>query len=140
MSLVPSLFSEDLIISSSPPNIPITNPKNNYVITELTCTTEVELALAVSSAKAAFDEWKEVAASERVMMCYQQLLTDHHYEIAIISGSETGKTLADEKDDEWFGIEIVEQAKRFYTETKKITARWFEDDIPCDPNMTISLK
>jgi malonate-semialdehyde dehydrogenase (acetylating)/methylmalonate-semialdehyde dehydrogenase len=32
------------------------------------------------------------------------------------------------------------QAIRFYTETKTITARWFEDDIPSGPNMTIELK
>lgn len=33
------------------------------------------------------------------------------------------------------------QAVRFYTETKTITARWFEDDIPQHgPNMTIQLK
>src|SRR5690606_38278205 len=33
------------------------------------------------------------------------------------------------------------QAVRFYTETKTITARWFEDDIPHDsaPNATINL-
>ncbi len=32
------------------------------------------------------------------------------------------------------------QAVRFFTETKTITARWFEDDIPSGPNMTIALK
>lgn len=32
------------------------------------------------------------------------------------------------------------QAVRFYTETKTITARWFEDDIPSGPNMTINLR
>lgn len=31
------------------------------------------------------------------------------------------------------------QAVRFYTETKTVTARWFEDDIPAGPNMTINL-
>lgn len=31
------------------------------------------------------------------------------------------------------------QAVRFYTETKTVTARWFEDDIPSGPNMTINL-
>ncbi|ELB2948680.1 CoA-acylating methylmalonate-semialdehyde dehydrogenase [Vibrio parahaemolyticus] len=31
------------------------------------------------------------------------------------------------------------QAVRFYTETKTVTARWFEDDIPSGPNMTIQL-
>ncbi len=32
------------------------------------------------------------------------------------------------------------QAVRFYTETKTVTARWFESDIPTGPNMTINLK
>ncbi|MBT0587204.1 CoA-acylating methylmalonate-semialdehyde dehydrogenase [Alteromonas oceanisediminis] len=32
------------------------------------------------------------------------------------------------------------QAIRFYTETKTITSRWVEDDIPSGPNMTISLR
>ena len=32
------------------------------------------------------------------------------------------------------------QAIRFYTETKTITARWFDDDIPGGPNMSIHLK
>jgi malonate-semialdehyde dehydrogenase (acetylating)/methylmalonate-semialdehyde dehydrogenase len=32
------------------------------------------------------------------------------------------------------------QAVRFYTETKTVTARWFDEDIPGGPNMTIHLK
>lgn len=32
------------------------------------------------------------------------------------------------------------QGVRFYTETKTITSRWVEDDIPSGPNMTISLR
>lgn len=32
------------------------------------------------------------------------------------------------------------QGVRFYTETKTITARWLDDDIPSGPNMTIELK
>ncbi|WP_438862637.1 CoA-acylating methylmalonate-semialdehyde dehydrogenase [Neptunicella sp.] len=31
------------------------------------------------------------------------------------------------------------QAIRFYTETKTVTSRWFEDDIPSGPNLTINL-
>ncbi|MBC3764614.1 CoA-acylating methylmalonate-semialdehyde dehydrogenase [Neptunicella marina] len=31
------------------------------------------------------------------------------------------------------------QAVRFYTETKTVTSRWFEDDIPSGPNLTINL-
>ncbi|EPW6409353.1 CoA-acylating methylmalonate-semialdehyde dehydrogenase [Vibrio vulnificus] len=32
------------------------------------------------------------------------------------------------------------QAVRFYTETKTVTARWFEEDLPSGPNMTIQLR
>lgn len=32
------------------------------------------------------------------------------------------------------------QGVRFYTETKTVTSRWFDDDIPGGPNMTITLK
>lgn len=32
------------------------------------------------------------------------------------------------------------QAVRFYTETKTITARWFDDEVVSGPNMTINLK
>lgn len=32
------------------------------------------------------------------------------------------------------------QAVRFYTETKTVTARWFYEDIPSGPNMSINLK
>ncbi|PSW20362.1 methylmalonate-semialdehyde dehydrogenase (CoA acylating) [Photobacterium sanctipauli] len=32
------------------------------------------------------------------------------------------------------------QAVRFYTETKTVTARWFDEDIPDGPNMTIHLR
>ncbi|OLQ71303.1 methylmalonate-semialdehyde dehydrogenase (acylating) [Photobacterium proteolyticum] len=32
------------------------------------------------------------------------------------------------------------QAVRFYTETKTVTSRWFDDDIPTGPNLTIHLR
>jgi malonate-semialdehyde dehydrogenase (acetylating)/methylmalonate-semialdehyde dehydrogenase len=32
------------------------------------------------------------------------------------------------------------QAVRFYTETKTVTERWFDEDIPAGPNMTIHLR
>ncbi|QFI54437.1 CoA-acylating methylmalonate-semialdehyde dehydrogenase [Aeromonas simiae] len=32
------------------------------------------------------------------------------------------------------------QAVRFYTETKTVTERWFDDDVPSGPNLTISLR
>jgi len=104
------LINGDLIISSSLPNISVTNPANDDVIAELNCTTESELALVLTSAKVAFEECHDVPVSERVrvMMRYQQLLKEHHGDIAIIVSSETGNTLADSKSDVWRCIEVVQ--------------------------------
>lgn len=112
MQRVPFLINGKFAVSNSPQTIAVTNPANNQLLAELPCNTDAELALAVSSAKAAFEIWKEVPASERarVMMRYQQLLKEHHDEIATLLSSETGKTFADAKGDVWRGIEVVEQA------------------------------
>jgi malonate-semialdehyde dehydrogenase (acetylating) / methylmalonate-semialdehyde dehydrogenase len=112
MHHVPLLINGDFIASESTQFIEVTNPNNNAVIAKAPCATDAELAAAVEAAKQAFLTWREVPASERarVMMRYQQLLKDHHDEIATLLSQETGKTLADAKGDVWRGIEVVEQA------------------------------
>ncbi|MEP7705819.1 CoA-acylating methylmalonate-semialdehyde dehydrogenase [Paraglaciecola sp. 25GB23A] len=112
MHHVPLLINGDFIASESTQFIEVTNPNNNSVIAKAPCATDAELAAAVEAAKQAFLTWREVPASERarVMMRYQQLLKDHHDEIATLLSQETGKTLADAKGDVWRGIEVVEQA------------------------------
>ena len=44
--------------------------------------------------------------------------------------------------DSFFGDHHAygKQAVRFYTKTKTVTQRWFEDDLATGPNMTIHLK
>jgi malonate-semialdehyde dehydrogenase (acetylating)/methylmalonate-semialdehyde dehydrogenase len=112
MHHVPLLINGDFIASESTQFIEVTNPNNNSVIAKAPCATDAELAAAVDAAKQAFLTWREVPASERarVMMRYQQLLKEHHDEIATLLSQETGKTLADAKGDVWRGIEVVEQA------------------------------
>jgi malonate-semialdehyde dehydrogenase (acetylating)/methylmalonate-semialdehyde dehydrogenase len=112
MHTVPSLINGELVHSPQSQLIPVTDPATNLPIAQLACTTDTELSLAVASAKTAFEQWKEVPASERarVMMRYQQLLKEHHDDIACLLSSESGKTLADAKGDVWRGIEVVEQA------------------------------
>ncbi|MBY6105200.1 CoA-acylating methylmalonate-semialdehyde dehydrogenase [Ferrimonas balearica] len=92
--------------------ISVTNPTNNQPIAQLNAATEAEVNQAVAAAKAAQQEWKEVAVSERarVMLRYQHLLKTHHDELATILAKETGKTFEDAKGDVWRGIEVVEQA------------------------------
>jgi malonate-semialdehyde dehydrogenase (acetylating)/methylmalonate-semialdehyde dehydrogenase len=112
MNQVPLLIDGEFTFSTSTQLIDVSDPANNRVIAQAPCATENELEAAVASAKIAFLSWREVPVSERarVMMRYQQLLKDHHDELAEILSNETGKTFADAKGDVWRGIEVVEQA------------------------------
>ncbi|MFQ3198585.1 MAG: malonate-semialdehyde dehydrogenase (acetylating)/methylmalonate-semialdehyde dehydrogenase [Paraglaciecola sp.] len=112
MQNVPLLINGEFVTSESQQFIDVTNPINNQSIAKAPCATDREINLAVVSAKEAFLTWREVPVSERarVMMRYQQLLKDHHDELATILSGETGKTFADAKGDVWRGIEVVEQA------------------------------
>ncbi|ABG39474.1 methylmalonate-semialdehyde dehydrogenase (acylating) [Paraglaciecola sp. T6c] len=112
MQHVPLLINGEFISSQSQQFIDVTNPANNSVIAKAPIATDAELEAAVASAKEAFLTWREVPVPERarVMMRYQQLLKEHHDEIATLLSSETGKTFDDAKGDVWRGIEVVEQA------------------------------
>jgi malonate-semialdehyde dehydrogenase (acetylating)/methylmalonate-semialdehyde dehydrogenase len=112
MQNVPLLINGEFVTSESQQFIDVTNPINNQPIAKAPCATDSEINAAVASAKEAFLTWREVPVSERarVMMRYQQLLKEHHDELATILSSETGKTFADAKGDVWRGIEVVEQA------------------------------
>ncbi len=112
MNHVPLLINGEFCQSQSQSFIEVTNPANNQVIAQAPCATETEVDMAVASAKAAFETWKNVPVPERarVMMRYQALLKEHQDDIARLLSSETGKTFADAKGDVWRGIEVVEQA------------------------------
>ncbi|WP_026374724.1 CoA-acylating methylmalonate-semialdehyde dehydrogenase [Aestuariibacter salexigens] len=112
MQSVPILINGEFISSKSTAMIDVTNPATNEVIAQAPCVTDDELEQAVATAKEAFKTWSKVPVPERarVMMRYQQLLKEHHDEIATLLASETGKTFADAKGDVWRGIEVVEQA------------------------------
>lgn len=90
----------------------VTNPATNDVIARLPCATRDEMSAAVQGALDAFQQWKNVPVPERarLMLHYQQLLKQHHDELAELLSQETGKTTADAKGDVWRGIEVVEQA------------------------------
>ncbi|MBW3138134.1 CoA-acylating methylmalonate-semialdehyde dehydrogenase [Ferrimonas balearica] len=106
------LIGGEYVAGQGQHTISVTNPANNQPIAQLNAATEAEVNQAVAAAKAAQQEWKEVAVSERarVMLRYQHLLKTHHDELATILAKETGKTFEDAKGDVWRGIEVVEQA------------------------------
>jgi malonate-semialdehyde dehydrogenase (acetylating)/methylmalonate-semialdehyde dehydrogenase len=109
---VPLLINGELVQSRSDNWIPVTNPATQEVIAQVPCATADEVELAVESAKAAFETWKEMPVGERarLMLRYQALLKEHHDEIAELLSQETGKTFDDAKGDVWRGIEVVEHA------------------------------
>ncbi|PSW05420.1 CoA-acylating methylmalonate-semialdehyde dehydrogenase [Photobacterium lipolyticum] len=109
---VPLFINGEFRQSVSKQWIHVTNPASNEIIANLPCATEAEVTEAVASASQAFLQWKEVAVSERarLMLRYQQLLKEHHDELATLVSQETGKIFADAKGDVWRGIEVVEQA------------------------------
>ncbi|MCC2637563.1 MAG: methylmalonate-semialdehyde dehydrogenase, partial [Moraxellaceae bacterium] len=91
---------------------PVRNPATQQVLAEVPMATAGEVERAVASAKEAFKSWRDVPAPARarIMLKYQELLKQHHDEIAEILAQETGKTFADAKGDVWRGIEVVEHA------------------------------
>ncbi|PID43890.1 MAG: methylmalonate-semialdehyde dehydrogenase (CoA acylating) [Proteobacteria bacterium] len=109
---VPQLINGEFSLSQSQKWEPVTNPATGLVIAEVPYAEESEVEQAISSAKEAFLSWKEVPPPERarLMLNYQQLLKDHHDEIAEILSQETGKIFADAKGDVWRGIEVAEHA------------------------------
>jgi len=102
----------EFVHSKSEKLIPVTNPATQEVIAHVPCATMDEMELAISSAKAAFQTWKETPVSERarLMMRFAALLKEHQADIADIICRELGKTVEDAKGDVWRGIEVVEQA------------------------------
>ena len=100
------------VVSQSDQWLDVTNPANQEVLYQVPMATHDEVELAVSSAKAAFETWKDVPvpARARMVLQYQHLLKKHHDEIAEILAEETGKTFEDAKGDVWRGIEVAEHA------------------------------
>ncbi len=109
---LPHYIDGEFTQSESTRTIPVTNPATQLVLADAPCATTAEIEKAVASAKNAFLTWKETPSPERarLMLRYQQLLKEHHDELAEILSQETGKIFADAKGDVWRGIEVVEQA------------------------------
>ena len=109
---VPLLIGGEMLRSATQQWIPVTDPATQDVIAQVPCATVEEVDLAVATAKKAFETWKETPVSERarLMLRYQDLLKQHHDEIATLLARETGKTFDDARGDVWRGIEVVEHA------------------------------
>ena len=80
---VPLLINGKLVESKTATLIPVTNPANQEVIANVPCATDGEVEQAISSAKVAFETWRNTSVGDRarLMLRYQHLLKEHHDEL-----------------------------------------------------------
>ncbi len=109
---VPLLINGEFLPSASTHKLDVINPATQEVLAEVPFATPDEIDQAVAAASQAFQSWRKVPIPERarLMIRYQQLLKEHHDELAEILAEDNGKTFEDAKGDVWRGIEAVEHA------------------------------
>lgn len=90
----------------------VKNPATQQVVGRVPELTNDEFNTAVSLAKDAFQDWKQVPIQQRqrIMLKLQQAIRDHTEELAYLITLENGKTLADARGDVFRGLEVVESA------------------------------
>jgi malonate-semialdehyde dehydrogenase (acetylating)/methylmalonate-semialdehyde dehydrogenase len=90
----------------------VSNPATGDVLARAPLGSQEDVAAAVDAASAAFPEWRATPAAERIQYLFRlkQLLDEHFEEIARITTTENGKTLAESRGELRRGIENVEVA------------------------------
>ncbi|GKW48864.1 CoA-acylating methylmalonate-semialdehyde dehydrogenase [Halomonas sp. NCCP-2165] len=90
----------------------VLNPATQEVVARVPFCTAEEVDRAVTSAKAAFKEWRKVplAKRQRIMLRFQALIREHTAELAALITEEHGKTLPDAEGEVGRGLEVVEHA------------------------------
>jgi len=91
---------------------PVYNPSTGEVIAEAPDCLPQEVDRAVAAAKAAFSDWSETPAVQRVQYLFmlKRLLDQNLHELATVIAAENGKTHAEAVGSVTRGIEIVEFA------------------------------
>jgi malonate-semialdehyde dehydrogenase (acetylating) / methylmalonate-semialdehyde dehydrogenase len=109
---VPILIGGQWVRESAHPLRAVVNPANGATLARVPLCGEAQVAAAVAAANAAFPEWADTPAVERVryLFRYRALLEAHFEELACLITTEHGKTLADARGELRRGIEVVEFA------------------------------
>jgi acyl-CoA reductase-like NAD-dependent aldehyde dehydrogenase len=92
------------------PPLPITNPADGQVFTEVASATASDVDAAVSSAREAFEEWSALAVSKRgeLLADGAHRVREHLDELAPLLTREQGKTLRDSKIELNRAVETLE--------------------------------
>ncbi|KAM0788361.1 hypothetical protein ACM66B_001501 [Microbotryomycetes sp. NB124-2] len=92
--------------------IDVHDPSTQQLLTRVPETSPQDMKRIVDKAEEAYDEWKDSSVLRRqgVMLQLQQLLREHHDDIANSIVLEQGKTFADAKGDVLRGLQVVDAA------------------------------
>lgn len=92
--------------------LPVVNPATQEVLSRVPLSDTFEVDRAVTAAKRAFTEWRQVPAGERVQYLFRlkNLLETHREELSRIITMECGKTLDESRGEMQRAIENVEVA------------------------------
>jgi malonate-semialdehyde dehydrogenase (acetylating) / methylmalonate-semialdehyde dehydrogenase len=98
--------------SSSQHTLDVPNPATNEVLAKVPISTKEDVNLAVSAAKKAFSEWRNVPVPKRarILFKYHHLLTENHEELAKLIVQENGKAYKEAFGEVQRGVECVEFA------------------------------
>jgi malonate-semialdehyde dehydrogenase (acetylating)/methylmalonate-semialdehyde dehydrogenase len=90
----------------------VRNPATAETIVRVPLSSREEVDAAVQAAQAAFADWRNTPASERVQYLFKlkRLLEEHFDEIATLTNQECGKTLSESRGELQRGLENVEVA------------------------------
>ncbi|MDQ1909652.1 CoA-acylating methylmalonate-semialdehyde dehydrogenase [Paenibacillus sp. GD4] len=90
----------------------VPNPATGETLAIVPLSTREDLDRAVAAARAAYQEWKQVAVPRRarILFRYQQLLVEHWDELARLVTQENGKSYGEAYGEVQRGIECVEFA------------------------------
>jgi malonate-semialdehyde dehydrogenase (acetylating)/methylmalonate-semialdehyde dehydrogenase len=92
--------------------IPVISPVNGELLSEMTCSTNADLDIAVAAAKAAFPTWSKTPIKERVQVFfrYKTLLEKHLQELSELCSEENGKIYGESVAEIEKCIELTEFA------------------------------
>jgi malonate-semialdehyde dehydrogenase (acetylating) / methylmalonate-semialdehyde dehydrogenase len=96
--------------SSSNRTLPVTNPFDGSVLTNVVLSTRADLDVAVQTAQKAFESWSKVNVKTRILKLIKlhQLMTDHMDELSEMVVKEHGKNIVEAKASVAKGMETLE--------------------------------
>ena len=101
-----------LTAGSSTRTAEVFNPATGQAQANVVLASEADVAEAVSTARAAFEEWSQASLSKRskVLFAFRELVNAHQDELAALITDEHGKVLSDARGEVQRGLEVIEFA------------------------------